>query len=106
MRHFTLMPRDKRAFVVGRRFLALLGMTEKVRTALGRGGALPPAGCACHLPQTREARGTVRAGVRRVRHLTCTVWRRLGQAVKGRKPLLYSCELETKLLAGANTKSG
>ena len=34
--------------------------------------------------------------------MTCTVWRRPGQAVKGRKPLLYSCKLETKPLAGAD----
>ena len=31
------MPRDKRAFVVGRRFLALLGMTEKVKAVAGVG---------------------------------------------------------------------
>ena len=37
MRHFTFISRGRRAFVVVRRFLALLGMTEKVKAVAGVG---------------------------------------------------------------------
>ena len=79
-------------------------MREREQRLGGSAGAsLPPAGCACHLPHQREARGRM-DGSEGDGGLTCAAWYRRGQ--EGAKRFLTSARNDRKVKRLASEGAG